>query len=315
MLFKQIQIFNLNKTLSIKTSSLLPKLEALKFTPCLPSFATSCGWTAPLQEDNGPLVHQTGQYLIFCVRHEDKILPASVIRDAVEEKIKELELKEDRKVHAKEKRDMRTEITQTMLPKAFSKKALVFGYIDTENQLLILNTNQKDRTKTFLSLLKKSLEIDATPLKLKKTAYVLTQWVNHDTIPKGITILDQSVLQDPDQARRMIRSQAQDLFSTPMQGFLKEGFEVKQLAVAWQDALEFTIAEGLLIKAIKYRDDLLAASEEEIEHPAQRFDANFIIMAETFKSLLPVLMEEFLTEGESNIPATTTSSNTEPALA
>lgn len=296
MLFKQAQFFKLNQEISIKTSSLLPKLEALQFTPCLPSFASSCGWTAPLQEEHSPLVHQIGQYLILCVRHEDKILPASVVRDATEEKINEIELKENRKVYNKEKRDMRTELTQTMLPKAFSKKALVFGYVDTKNRLLVLNTTHKERTKTFLSLLKKSLDVDATALKLKKISYVLTQWINSDASPKGITILDKSVLQDPNQVQRIIRSQAQDIFSTPMQGFLKEGFEVKQLAVAWHDAMEFTITEGLIIKTIKYRDDLLSASEEEIEHATQRFDANFIIMAETFAELIPVLLEEFATE-------------------
>lgn len=296
MLFKQVQLFNLNKEISIKTSSVLPKLEALQFTPCLPSFPSSCGWAAPLQEEHAPLVHQAGKYLVFCVQHEEKILPASVVRDAVEEKIKEIEQREDRKVYAKEKRDMRTEMTQTMLPKAFSKKALVYGYIDTEEQLLVLNTTHKERTKIFLSLLKKSLDVDATPLKLKKVGYVLTQWINSDAVPKGVTILDKSVLQDPNQVQRIIRTQAQDIYSTPMQDFLKEGFEIKQLALAWQDAIEFTIAEGLIIKNIKYRDELLSASEEEIEHAAQKFDANFIIMAETFNQLVPVLLEEFVSE-------------------
>ena len=293
MLFKQIQIFNVNQAISIKTSSLLPKLEALQFTSCLPSFSSSCGWTAPLQEEHSPLVHQVGRYLVFCVKHEDKILPASVVRDAVEDKIKEIEKKESRKVYAKEKRDVRVELTQTMLLKAFSKKALVFGYIDTENELLVLNTTHKERTKIFLSLLKKSLDIDATPFQLKKVGYVLTQWINNDAVPTGITVLDKSVLQDPSQVQRMIRSQAQDIYSTPMQSFLKEGLEIKQLAVAWEDAIEFTLSEGLVIKGIKYREELLSASEEEIEHAAQRFDANFIIMAETLKNLIPVLVEEF----------------------
>lgn len=297
MLFKQLQFFNISENLPMKASSLLPKLESLRFSPCLPSFATSCGFIPPLQDEHAPLLHSVGNYQVFCVQFEDKILPATVVRDAVEEKVKRIEQEENRKVYYKEKRNIKEEMTQTLLPKAFSKKALVFGYIDPEHQLLIINTSQKERVKTFLSLLKKSLNLDASALKLKKVSTVLTQWIKNGKWPNGLNILDKSTLQDPNQVNRIIRSQAQDQFASSMQGFIKEGFAVKQLAVAWQDAIEFTITENLSLTSIRYREELLStAEEEEIEDAVQRFDSSFFLMAKTLSELLPTLIEEFISE-------------------
>ena len=52
------------------------------------------------------------------LRREDKVLPASVIRDFVELKVAEIEDKELRKVGRKEKLALKEQITDDLLPRA-----------------------------------------------------------------------------------------------------------------------------------------------------------------------------------------------------
>jgi recombination associated protein RdgC len=290
MLFKQLQIFKLSDNFSIKASTIEPQMSAMQFKPCPPSFSSNHGWVPPLRVEHGALSHNIGHFVILCAQFEEKILPASVVRKEVDDKVKKIELEEDRKVYSKEKKTMREETTMTLLPKAFSKFSDVYAYIDTKNNLLMLNTIQADKTKTFLSLFKKTFSTDPKSLSLKKISYIMTQWVNTSQWPTGLDIMQQATLQDPNNVKRVLRCQQQNLFSDAMQSFIKDGHQIKELAMSWQDSFEFILTDKLLLKSLRYSDDMLNESQEEIEGAEQRFDSNFIIMAELLSQALPILM-------------------------
>ncbi|VEB42933.1 Recombination-associated protein rdgC [Chromobacterium violaceum] len=64
------------------------------------------------------------------MRREDKVLPASVIRDFVEMKVQEIEDKELRKVGRKEKLALKEQITDDLLPRAFVRSGRTSAYLD-----------------------------------------------------------------------------------------------------------------------------------------------------------------------------------------
>src|SRR5579862_8055555 len=103
MWFKQLQLFQLTDSLNISLPALLEKLEVLAFRPCFPSMPFSVGWMPPIDEIDSPLARSLNGCIMLCLQIEEKILPASVVRHALYEKIKTIELMEDRKVHHKEK--------------------------------------------------------------------------------------------------------------------------------------------------------------------------------------------------------------------
>jgi hypothetical protein len=53
-------------------------------------------------------------------RKEERILPGSVVRDAVKEKVEEIEAEQMRKVYKKERDQIKDEIIQAFLPRALS---------------------------------------------------------------------------------------------------------------------------------------------------------------------------------------------------
>ncbi len=297
MLFKQAQLFSLNKTLPTQLSSLLPKLEPLTFKTCPPSFASSHGWVAPTKDKDAPLVYSMGHYLLFSLQFEEKVLPSGVIKKELENKISELQQKEDRKIYSKEKKTLRDEITMTLLPKAFTQISQIYACIDTKQQWLFTNTLQADKTKTLLSAFKKCFDIDIAPLKLKKIPYILTQWVKQNETPDGIEILDQCLLQDPNSVKRNIRAQSQSLLSPPMQNLIDSGLEVKQLLLGWQDAIKFTITEHMHLKNIRFQDELINdADEAAAESALDRFNTDFVMMVKTLDPLFSTLVEQFVGE-------------------
>ena len=139
MWFKQIQAFQLTDTIKFNAADLENKLEQFSFTPCSPNLPSSIGWTSPTDEAHASLVYAANKKMLICLQIEEKLLPASVIREELKEKIKEIEATREHPVSGQEKRSLKGDIYYSLMPKAFGKIKKLYAYIDTEKNLLMLN--------------------------------------------------------------------------------------------------------------------------------------------------------------------------------
>jgi recombination associated protein RdgC len=295
MWFKQIQLFQLGTPLNFQIDKLDSLLESLAFIPCIPSMPHSSGWVPPVEEDEQvKLVRSFNGYTMFCFQVEEKILPAAVIRQELNDVIKQLEVSGNRKLRQKEKFSLKDEITNTLLPRAFSKFSRTYAYIDTKNGWLILGTTNNKITELFVSAFKKCVSEDVELMHIQNLSPLMTNWLNTQHYPTEFSIEKSCVLQDPNQENRIIRCQQQDLFATSIQSLLKDGCAVKQLSLCWQDRVNFALTEDFSIRTIQYQDEIKEQIKEiEAETKQQRFDADFLIMTGTLSALLVDLVSAF----------------------
>ncbi|MDR3476909.1 MAG: recombination-associated protein RdgC [Gammaproteobacteria bacterium] len=294
MWFKQIQIFQLAEPIPYTPEVLADKMESLAFTPCLPSFPTSIGWASPFEEEGAPLVYAANGYIMLCMQIEDKILPATVVRQALTDKVKRIEVLEGKKVRSKDKLSMKDEIVMNLLPRAFSKMTRIYAYIDTKNNRLILGTSNQAKAEQFISLFKKSIADGIHAFEVKKPSPILTYWLKEKKYPTVFSIEKAGVLQDPSEQTRVIRCQQQDLFASSIQSLIKDGCEVKQLALCWHDRVKFVLADDFSARNIKFEEEVItAANDIESESKEQQFAADFFIMTETFSGLIDDLLAYF----------------------
>ena len=81
-------------------------------------------------------MHASQGFLLIATRKEERILPGSVVKDAVKEKVDEIEAEQMRKVYKKERDQIKDEIIQAFLPRAFIRKSGTFAAIDAERGLI-----------------------------------------------------------------------------------------------------------------------------------------------------------------------------------
>jgi hypothetical protein len=74
-----------------------------RFKPCTPAQPLALGWVPALGEGAQTLVHSADGRLLLCLRREEKILPPSVVRDLLKERIEGIEAQQGRKVYRKER--------------------------------------------------------------------------------------------------------------------------------------------------------------------------------------------------------------------
>jgi len=287
MWFKQVTLLQWATSVRYKTEDLLAKLEPLSFSPCLPSLPASQGWVSPVNEENAPLVQNINGYTMLCLQIEEKILPMSYVNQELLKKLKEIETQQGRKLRQKEKFAMKEELVASLLPRAFSKLTRVYGYLDPENNWLVLGTNNEKRIGQFRTLFTRSLNEEVHPLNIKKLGPTLTLWLKNQNYSMNFALEKACLLQDPNQQNRVIRCQHQDLLAPSLQGFIKDGCEVKQLALSWQDRIQFVLTEDFSLSGLKYPEELLSEAKDlEAETLQQKFIADFLIMSATLTSLL-----------------------------
>ncbi|TAK75382.1 MAG: recombination-associated protein RdgC [Gammaproteobacteria bacterium] len=296
MWFKQIQVFQLTNLSCYAAEKMLEKLEPLRFTPCLPSMPSSIGWVPLLDEEGAPLTRTFNGYTMLCLQIEDKILPATVVNQTLSEKIKQIELNEARKVRQKEKLSLKDELIITLLPRAFTKLTRIYAYLDTKNRWLVLGSASPKKAEQFISLLKKSFNDEIQPIEVTKPAAIMTSWLKHQHYPASFSIEKKAcVLQDPQQENRIIRCQQQDLFANSVQSFIKDGCEAIQVALCWQDRVHFVLSNDFSLRSIQFEEEIVAQTKDIAETKQQQFDADFIMMTETFSGLLTELLALFTT--------------------
>jgi recombination associated protein RdgC len=122
----------------------------------------------------------------------------------------------------------------------------------------------------------------------------MTSWLKHQNHSSAFSIEKSCVLQDANHENRVIRCHNQDLFASSIQSLIKDGCEVKQLALNWQDHINFVLLDDLSMQSIKFSDEIIEQIKEmEAGTKQQQFNADFLIMTETLDGLFKNLLDSF----------------------
>lgn len=302
MWFKNLQLYRFTKPFELDAETLGQQLEAHSFVPCGSQDTTRSGWTPPLGRHGSEFVHAANGYLMVCLKRQDKLLPAAVVNEALEEKLLKIEESEARKLPAKQRRELKDEIVFSLLPQAFAKSSLQYAYISPRDNLLVINAVSAKRAEDLIEALRGALgSLSLIPLASKNQPIdVMTRWLSSARPAQGFALGEECELRDNADISCVIRCKNQDLTTAEIGGHIKTGMHVSKLALSWQERIEFLLDEKLVVKRLRFSDLVQEqASEIEADDVATRFDVDFSIMtlelAGFFKALVDALGGEDLT--------------------
>jgi len=296
MWFKNLTIYRFHKTFSLSAEQLEKKLAASPFRTCGKTELASYGWIPPIPQGSA-FVHESNQCLLFSLCQEERLLPASVIKEALAEKIVAIQAEQDRKVFSKEKKDLREEITLNLLPQAFTRKKTLNAYIDIKKGFLIIDTSSFAMAEKLTTLLRKNL--GTLPITLLETndtpSITMTAWLeNPHCLPKNFTLNDECELIEPSEKGSIVQCKRQELNCEEMLQHLKTGKQVSKIAFQWKDALTGVIQNNLCIKRLKFTDELKEHSESDNnDDAALQADADFTLMALTLRAFINEVINTF----------------------
>jgi recombination associated protein RdgC len=302
MWFKNLHIFRFLKPFTLSAEELHEQLSKTVFQPCGKMDMASMGWVPPLGRDNQSLIHSAKNCMIFSARKEEKILPASVVREFVNEKVEEIETQQMRKVRKREKDEIREEVLFDLIPRAFTRSTYLYAYIDVSQGWLVVDTSSQKKAEEFVSFLRQSLNSlpVVSPQVQKSPTQIMTQWlVNQDHCPPDFELADACVLTDMNQEGATVNCKRQDLLAEEIQGHLEAGKVVTRLALEWNERLGLVLDNELVVRRLQILDFLQAEfKDDNLESSEQKFEADFALMTLELSTLINKIFEVFGGEDE-----------------
>jgi recombination associated protein RdgC len=219
---------------------------------------------------------------------EQKLLPASVVRQYAQVRIAELEAQQGFKVGSRQARDIRDQITTELLPRAFVKRRLVYAWIDPINRWFVVDAASPAKAEEVLEHLKTSL--DDVPLRLFRTrsapATAMTGWLAAGEAPAGFSIDRDCELKAAGEEKAVVRYVRHDLDAEELRHHLEAGKAATRLALTWRNRISFILTEQLQVKRLAFLDILKEDAERQAEQGNDLFEADFALMSGELPQLL-----------------------------
>ena len=296
MWFKNLQIYRFTQPFALSPEALHEALAGRRARECGSLEASTEGWFPPLGRDAPLMVHTVGDCTMICTRREQKVLPAAVVNEALDERISAIEESEGRTVRRRERNELKDELVQQMLPQAFSRSSLTYAYVDAAGGWLVVDAASAKRAEEVISLLRETLgTLRVKPLESNLSPVaVMTSWLKGEAPPQGFKVLDECELRDMVEEGGVVRCRRQDLRGKEIKGHLDAGKQVVKLAVELTDRLSFVMTEELAVKRLKFLDLIQEeAAESEAEDEASRFDVDFALMSLELGRFIPAYLACF----------------------
>ena len=301
MWFKNVRAYRLIKPFDLSPEMLGQKLVGRSFVPCAKSQAQSSGWVPPLGEESEELVHAAAGRMLLKLKREEKLLPSTVVREQLDEKVAAIESEQGRKVYRKERLNLKDEIVQDCLPRAFSRSTHVHAYIDVKANWIFVDAASATRAEEFLNLLREC--IGSFPVLLPQVnnapTAVMTAWLLHRNLPQDFELGQECELRELGEEGGVVRCRGVDLLSEEVETHLHSGKQVARLALGWDERLSLVLAEDLCLRRLKFADELMKENEEIPEaDQAARLDADFALMSQAVTELQERILVLFGGEAE-----------------
>ena len=291
--FKNVIVYRIEGGWSPSLTEAEAALDKFRFVPCTPSQEKSTGWTEPRGQDHGPLVESVGGQWVLEFMIEAKTLPGSVVRRKVDERCAQIEAATGRKPGKKEKRDLKEDITQELLPRAFTRRRRMFAWIDPVNGWLVVDAASQSKAEDMLEQLRHTL--DSFPLTLLRTELsptsAMADWLAGGEAPDGFTIDQDCELRSVAEDKAAVRYARHPLEGDDVKGHLEAGKLPTRLALTFDDRISFVLTEKLEIKRLDFldivRDQVGEADKDDAE---ALFNAEFALMTGELAHLLPAVV-------------------------
>ena len=291
MFFKQLSFYPLNKANLPEIETIVAKLSEAQFGPCMGLDWFTEGF-APAVVFDELLAFSTGQSHLIALKKEAKVLPSSVIKDVLNEKVSLIEKEEARPVGRKEKMALKEAITDDLLPSAFTKSSRTNALFDYGRGYLIVDSASANKAEGMLSKIRQALGgLEATlPHTEISPSTLMTNWLLAGQAEGHFELDSDCVQRGTGDVAATVRIAKQDLTEEEVINHVKTGKVVTQLGLVWQERIRFILTDQLSLKRIQYLDVLQDEASEQGEDLVSLTTASQIIMTENLGALLDELV-------------------------
>ena len=296
MWFKSVSAYRLPVDFSFTRESFNEGLEKAALKPIGPLEPSRKGFVSPFGNDSEVLLHQASDCVLLELGGLDRVLPGSVVKEAMEVKIKAIFERTGRKPGKKQREQIKDEVLMDLLPRAFVKPSRQAAYIDLERKMLIVDAATDKPAESIITQLREGLgSFVAEPVQTEESvSAMMSAWLVAGKCDGPFELGDECELKDPVDAGCAVKAKRHDLSAEEIREHVRMGKKVSQLALIYDNRLSFVLDEKFKLRKLKFLDIILDEIKDTAgEDAAAELDTRFTIMALEFRRLIGSLDELF----------------------
>jgi recombination associated protein RdgC len=291
MFFRNLFLYRLDPGARLDAEHLEERLARLPLGRCGARDLHTRGWVSP--SGDGALVHAVHRQLLIALGVEQKLLPASVIKDAAAERAAQVEAQQGHPVGRRQMRDLKDQVTDELLPRAFARRSTTHAWLDPVSGLMAIDAAAPAKADAVIEVLRATL--DDVPCKLLQTRIgagaAMTRWIAGDDAPEGFTIDRELELRVPDANKATVRYVRHPLEGEDIRRHVAAGKQAVRLGLTWRDRVSFVLTDLLQVKRLDFLEVLERSGESQDEAAAERFDLDFALMAGELSRMIAELVD------------------------
>ncbi len=284
-MFRNVRLYQLDSPWPDSEEALDESLQSASFAPCGPLTERSSGWE--------PVAPQAGEFLarrlngadLVRLRSQSRILPAAAINEELDARIANYRSRMQEDPTPREKRRLKAEVRDELMPKSMVKSDRVWGYVDIGTKIVGIDSAQPANAERFLRRLRAPFgDLNIRPLQFASPVHEFLTAMFLGDAPPNFTLGRECRMQDSADAGSNVRWSNFDLTDSTIRRHVVDGMRLTHLGLVYDNIMSFVLDENGVVTKVKFLgvdDDV----DEEADAVA-RLDAEFVLFSGTMRAML-----------------------------
>ncbi|MET0280443.1 MAG: recombination-associated protein RdgC [Steroidobacteraceae bacterium] len=290
MFFKNLCVFRLPGDWNLPAAELEALLEQRPLTPCGHFDMSSRGWV-PVGK-TARLLHSLGSQQLVALGVEQKLLPASIIRQEATDRAVEIAIEQGYPVGRKQMRDLKLRITEELRARALVKRRVTHAWLDRDNGWFIVDSAGGARADEMVETMRETLgSFAVVPVETERSPQAaMASWLALGHVGNHFGIDEDLELTAADQSKATIRYSRHQFDSQEIRRHLSGGFTATKLGLTWNSRISFVLTSTLQVKRIEFVGMEETRDDAQDVDPQEEFDVEFALMSGELARLLADLL-------------------------
>ena len=301
MWFKNARIYRLELSEEIKNyfknEELLEKTISEKaFRPCMAQEVSTLGFAPIFGKNAKAFTFSNAHNHFFKIVEENKLLPASVIKNELDEEIENKEIALKRELRKNEKQALKTAVVNKLLAQAFSARRELLICVNSEKGYVAVSVSSAKRAERAIAML---IEAFSTfPAKCFQPRCVvedrMTAWISNNDLPNVFTLGNDATLKSTDDEGGTVKVSKEDLSSDEIAVHINAGKVITDLQLIFEDTVMCVLSSDLTVKRMRPLDQFLEKNlPEKSDDAVADMAAHLCLQGEVLTSLIDSISEIF----------------------
>lgn len=284
-MFRNVRYYRLDNPWPESEEAVSEALATAAFEPCGPLTERSSGWMPVFPDASESLARRLHGADLIKLRSQSRLLPPAVVNEELEARIEEFQSRTQEAPTAREKKRLKAEARDELMPKALLKSDKIWGFVDLKEKLIGIDTAQNAAAERFLRRLRAAFgDLNIRPLQYQRPVAELLTKIFLGGAPAQFAVGRECRMQDALDPGSIVRWTDFDLSDPTIRDHVANGMRLTHLAVIYDNILSCVIDENGVISKLKFvgaEDD-----NDELSDPLARLDAEFVLVTGTLRMLV-----------------------------